>query len=185
LFESDRALQLKSYKPFVASNSALFYDPKLMHDVEDNFDIVIGNPPYISALVASKIIDKKTRNFYKNKYISAKGTYDIYLLFFEKGLSLLKKNGSLVYITPTKYLSANYASSFRKDVALTKVKTLVDFSQYRVFESAGVSTFVSIFSNEEATQDVITYIFDQSLDFSKPKIISNSRESLTFFPEFL
>jgi len=149
------------------------------------FDIVIGNPPYISALAASKSIDKNIREYYKSNFISASGTYDIYLLFFEQGISLLKKDGSLIFITPTKYLSANYAKDFRDKIGKSKLKMIVDFSRVRVFESAGVTTFVSMFSNSNLKEDVFSYIYDQILNFNSPKIIKNKRSSLDRFPESL
>lgn len=184
LFDDKETLQLKSYKPFDVSSSSEFYDPELMHGVEA-FDVVIGNPPYISALVASKTIRKEIREYYKKKYISAQGTYDIYLLFFERGFSLLESSGGLVYITPTKYLSANYACAFREKVGLDKLVKVTDFSRVRVFENAGVTTFVSIFSNQVSNDYIISNIFDQTTDFNTPKVIKNSRKTLSAFPEYL
>ena len=114
------------------------------------FDIVIGNPPYISALEAKKIIDPIIRQAYKDKYQSACGTYDMYVIFIELGLRLLAKNGILVFITPSKYLSAEYATTLRTFILENySLDMISDFSDIRVFESAGVSTMISQFSNNK------------------------------------
>lgn len=117
---------------------------------KQGFDIVIGNPPYISALEAKKILPASIRLQYKNKYQSACGTYDMYIIFLELGLRLLCPNGVLSFITPSKYLSAEYASALRSLILANYSLNMVsDFSDIRVFKSAGVSTIISQLSNCE------------------------------------
>ncbi|MDH6057480.1 Eco57I restriction-modification methylase domain-containing protein, partial [Umezakia ovalisporum] len=59
------------------------------------FDVVIGNPPYIR-IQALKEWASLEVEFYKEQYVSAsKGNYDIYVVFVEKGLNLLRKDGRL------------------------------------------------------------------------------------------
>jgi adenine-specific DNA-methyltransferase len=64
------------------------------------FDIVIGNPPYVSI----EKISNSDRDYFKKNYYSAFNRFDLYFLFFEKSLTLLKNNGVLVFVTPTKFL---------------------------------------------------------------------------------
>ena len=110
------------------------------------FDIVIANPPYISAIEAKKTIDDFVRQQYKKTYITASGTYDIYVIFIELGFKLLRNDGILSYITPSKYLSAEYAKTLREFIIkYYSVELISDFSSIRVFENAGVSTMISTF----------------------------------------
>ena len=110
------------------------------------FDIVIANPPYISAIEAKKTIDDLVRQQYKKTYITASGTYDIYVIFIELGFKLLRNDGILSYITPSKYLSAEYAKTLREFIIkYYSVELISDFSSIRVFENAGVSTMISTF----------------------------------------
>lgn len=62
-------------------------------ELEDGcgFDAVIGNPPYIGFHGFSE-----EKNYFSQKYIAAKGKYDVYLLFIEQGLRLQKGNGLFV-----------------------------------------------------------------------------------------
>src|SRR5690606_23091840 len=48
------------------------------------FDVIIGNPPYIGF---HKVPNKE---YFKQKYFSANGKYDFYVLFIERGIKLLK-----------------------------------------------------------------------------------------------
>jgi len=156
--------------------------------IENNtgvFDIVIGNPPYISGLEASKNIDNRIRDEYKKQFTSATGTYDIYLLFFEKGLKLLKNNSFLTFITPSKYLSANYSIDFRKMIVEKySLNKITDFSKIKVFESAAVSTLVTLFSNKKQVDEINT-IFVKNLNFTDNLNYKNNKSLLTIFPENL
>lgn len=106
---------------------------------DGGFDIVIANPPYISAIDMKKTIPADTLELMKQRYETARGTVDIYILFFELGTKLLRKSGHLVYITPNKYLSAPYAEALRRYfTAQFTVLRLVDLSKIRVFTEASV-----------------------------------------------
>jgi SAM-dependent methyltransferase len=74
------------------------------------FDYVISNPPYVSY---EKIpLDKRVR--YRMLFKTSKGRFDMYMLFFEKGLELLRPGGKLVYITPEKWIYVLTAKSLRQ-----------------------------------------------------------------------
>ena len=74
------------------------------------FDLIIGNPPYVSI----PKISKSDRDYFKKIYSSAYNRFDLYFLFFEKSLSLLKMNGVLVFVTPTKFLFVASAKKLRE-----------------------------------------------------------------------
>ena len=72
------------------------------------FDIVIGNPPYIDSEDMMKYIPE-VREYCKRKYNSAKGNWDIFIIFIELGLRLLRQNGNMSYIVPNKLIGAKYS----------------------------------------------------------------------------
>jgi hypothetical protein len=85
--------------------------PKVM--AAGGFDAVIGNPPYIR-IQAMKEYAPQEVEFYKQAYVAAgKGNYDIYVVFVEKGLSLLRAGGRLGYILPHKFFNAQYGAPLR------------------------------------------------------------------------
>ncbi len=61
------------------------------------FDVVIANPPYISGWKDYE--GSALKVYFKKNYKTAIGHYDYYVLFYEKGYSLLKQNGVITYIT--------------------------------------------------------------------------------------
>ncbi|MGH7780440.1 MAG: Eco57I restriction-modification methylase domain-containing protein [Candidatus Binataceae bacterium] len=77
---------------------------------DEQFDFVIGNPPYVSILELSE--DEKAR--YRSRYIAAQGRFDLYLLFFEQALRRMRAGGRLVFITPEKFLYVETARPLRK-----------------------------------------------------------------------
>jgi len=176
-----RARQLKSYNPFEYESAADFFDPETMYGSQHTFDIVIGNPPYISALAAKKTMNSKLRERYKGLYASAVGAYDMYILFLEKGLRLAGEDGTLVYITPTKFLSAKYSEAFR-GYSWKSLAMIADFANQKVFDSAGVSTLVSVFQKSETRDRVVVEKYAGTIS-EGPEEHLYPLESLTEFPE--
>lgn len=74
------------------------------------FDYVVGNPPYVSY----DKISPKLRNLYRKNFRTAYGRYDLYFLFFEKSLDLLRSGGVLGYVTTEKFLYTLSARELRK-----------------------------------------------------------------------
>jgi type I restriction-modification system DNA methylase subunit len=105
------------------------------------FDAVIGNPPYIRIQTMKEWAPTEVE-VYKKKFLSAsKGNYDIYVVFVEKGLSLLNKNGLLGYILPHKFFNAQYGEPLRSVIANGKhLKEIVHFGHQQVFENATTYT---------------------------------------------
>jgi len=114
---------------------------------EGGFDIVIGNPPYINANELKKQYGTENYNKFKQNFVTSKGTVDFYVYFFERGINLLKDNGCLAYITPNKYLCANYAVTLRNYfIENTRFIRLWDISDTQCFNAA-VYPIVTILRN--------------------------------------
>jgi adenine-specific DNA-methyltransferase len=109
------------------------------------FDIVIGNPPYIDYRKIDQVTKDGLRDF--NSYKITK-TGSIYVYFIEFGLSILKKNGTLVYINPYQYLSADSGYGIRKfAIDNSKISKIIDVSNIRVFAEASTYTCINFFIN--------------------------------------
>ncbi len=72
-----------------------------------DFDIVIGNPPYVRQ---EKIRDLKS---FLAGYKSFSPTADLYVYFFEKGVDLLKPGGILSFIASNSFLRTHSARPLR------------------------------------------------------------------------
>jgi adenine-specific DNA-methyltransferase len=112
-----------------------------VREIDSGFDIVIGNPPYIR-LQTLKQKDPKIVAFYKDEYASAaKGNYDIYVIFIEAGLRLLKSNGHLAYICPHKFFNSQYGEPVRRVITDGRhLRHVVHFGDEQVFHGATIYT---------------------------------------------
>jgi adenine-specific DNA-methyltransferase len=91
------------------------------------FDLVLGNPPYLSA---RRITTDKSR--LAKLYNSAYGSYDIYVLFFERGLQLLNPSGYQCLITSNKFLIADYGKALRELLRRnTRIHFIVDLAAFK------------------------------------------------------
>ena len=118
------------------------------------FDVVIGNPPYIR-IQAMKEWSPLEVEFYKQRYAAAgKGNYDIYVVFVEKGLSLLNDQGRLGFILPHKFFNAQYGEPLRGILAQGKhLSDVVHFGDQQVF--AGATTYTCLlFLNKQASNQI-------------------------------
>ena len=106
------------------------------------FDIVIGNPPYIQL---QKDGGKLAKIYEKSKFESFAKSGDIYCLFYEFGLSLLKPNAHLAFITSNKWMRAGYGEKLRSFLSQkTNPKILIDLGP-GVFETATVDTNILLY----------------------------------------
>ncbi len=84
------------------------------------YDYVIGNPPYVSILR----LDQEEKARYRNSYRTATGRFDLYMLFFERALDVLRPGGRLVFVTPEKFTYVDSASSLRTIISNHDVRRL-------------------------------------------------------------
>ncbi|MEX5265964.1 Eco57I restriction-modification methylase domain-containing protein [Kocuria sp. CPCC 205231] len=109
------------------------------------FDVVFGNPPYVSAMELSRSMPEVERKYLKKNYETSKGSVDLYIYFFEKGMKLLKNGGRLGFISPNRYLSASYGKTLRSWLVNNyRFSTLLDYSDKTVFEDASTYPVISI-----------------------------------------
>lgn len=127
-----------------SANQDFFLWHTWFKDIFDNggFDIVVANPPYV--LVSS---DDLIVPLYRAKYKTAnEGKVNLYKLFYEFGLSILKDDGTLSYITPNTYLT-NKDSSVLRNMFFTQtaLREIIEYTEKdKVFENVtqAVTTIV-------------------------------------------
>ena len=156
-FASDDAKQLAEWNPYDQNAVSPFFDPEWMFGVNNGFDIVIGNPPYIQLQNNGGELAKLYEGC---GYSTFARTGDIYCLFYERGWQLLKKDGHLCYITSNKWMRAGYGEKTRDFFAnKTNPLLLIDFAGVKIFESATVDTNILLFSrsnNQHKTVCAVT-----------------------------
>ena len=105
------------------------------------FDAVLGNPPYIRIQTMRDTQPEAVDYFGRSYASTAKGNYDIYVMFVERALGLLNKAGKVGYIVPNKFFSAEYGLPLRTLLSNGKhLKHIVHFGDQQVFASATIYT---------------------------------------------
>jgi type I restriction-modification system DNA methylase subunit len=142
---------------------------------DGGFDLVIGNPPYVNAYN----MQTDDRLFFSDsgKYASPHKKYDLYVLFLENALRLLKEGGRLGFIIPHPILNQTYAERIRKIILDTcSIETIVDLSNFRVFQEATVSTCILIVrkENDELRRQKNQLNVIRQLDYSTGILASDS-----------
>ncbi len=103
------------------------------------FDVVIGNPPYVRV----QNLDKSSKKVFAGNFKAATRNYDLYVLFDEKGLSILNPFGSLIFIQPNKFFNADYGLGLRSLLSGGKrIIRIVDFQAEQMFSSATTYTCI-------------------------------------------
>ena len=116
-----------------------FEFPEVLDDKGNflGFDVVIGNPPYISI----EDITWDYRRFYETIYQTATGRFDLYSLFIEKAMQIKQPTGVFTYIIPGKFLNNKQFVTSRKIVCENHGVTVVKIDE-KVFEDAQVDSVI-------------------------------------------
>ncbi|TAD95865.1 MAG: hypothetical protein EAZ97_14900, partial [Bacteroidetes bacterium] len=147
------------------------------------FDLIVGNPPYVS----TKMIADQWKKYFSANYQVAKDQFDLYALFIEKAIFLLKEGGNHCFIVPDSLLGrSNFKEIRKKLLHETNLKKI--FHLNNVFEEAVVSSCVYFCQKTEEeptliytkTQDLLSWQNKnlQTYTIEKTKIKRNGHKIL-------
>jgi len=111
----------------------------------EKFDIVLGNPPYVRV----QKLSYDHIDYFKEKYSTAVKRTDLYLMFFERGLDLLKEGGVLGFISSTQFVNSNYGKGLRQLLLKNRIVEFIDFGGLPVFEDATTYTGIFVIKKEK------------------------------------
>ena len=136
-------------------------------DIGD-FDIIVGNPPYVGHKNTSaeykRILYEKYADVFYDKA-------DISYCFFQRGKKLLKYNGVLSFITSRYFLEALYADRLREYLRENfTIVSLADYSGRTTFKNAMVSPAIITLFNLVGNNNQFPYV----------KYINNEIESFRY-----
>lgn len=115
------------------------------------FALVVGNPPYVSATRIPAAYKQELRD----RFETAGGRLDLYTVFIERSLEILRRGGHLAFITPDKFLVSQTARALRDFVNReSALRTVALFQSHRVFENAATVPCVAVFERGGAPRDV-------------------------------
>ncbi len=148
----------------------------------EGFDVIVGNPPYISleklrrdtSVYAQMHRTDEGGNPGQKTYNTLESRGDIYTLFVERGLHLLRKGGLLSYIIPNKWEKVMYGRPLRELFRNTNLTHLIDFGDNQIFEDA--TTYTCIIRMRKEKQDGKLLV--STIEKIKPEMIHENVEEL-------
>ncbi|MFN8670813.1 MAG: N-6 DNA methylase [Candidatus Sericytochromatia bacterium] len=163
---ADKGEELANLDKNIMVGNSLINDEKLTkkafnwNDLEiiknGGIDVIIGNPPYLNIQGVTSFHSNQV-NYFSNKYISATGKYDLYVLFLEQAFNLLKENGRLGFIIPHKFINADFGTGIRKFLKENKcVEKIISFGENLIFEEATTYTAL-VFLRKEKLDSLLYY----------------------------
>lgn len=148
-----------------------FSDVFSSEDGRSGFDIVIGNPPYISAVNMARSNEEK--NQFKQLYPEATGAYDMYILFLLLGINI--SANIYCWIIPNKLLVAEYAKKTYSKLKIScGLEKSVDVSAYDVFKTASVYPII-IQGSKKSKIKFENYYLNDYKDLIDNKLISKKK----------
>lgn len=144
--------EIKANKIYENAFEWRFEFPEVLNDEGDfvGFDVVIGNPPYVS----SKDFGKILFDYIKFKYETSQYQLDLYIAFIESGIGLLRENGIISYITPNSWLK-NIMFSKLREFVLKNISLNVIFPNIKnVFDEASVDSLIFIATKRNESSNI-------------------------------
>lgn len=141
------------------------------------YDIVVGNPPYVSAGKIDHVAKKK----YSHNYTEIKSKRaDLYTYFIAHGLNSLSEKGILTYVSPAQFQMSNYGKSIREVIEKKAgVLAVADFNELPVFNKIAAHISVYALSKGYKPDEFLRYEYDElcelnplSVLYTKGKLLS-------------
>jgi len=173
----NKQLETQAYNPEIlrelrainlAENNKFFLWHTWFSDVfnredKEGFDIVIGNPPYISSktqLSNPILAEQRNSLVASGKYSCLYQKWDLYIPFIEFGINqICSKNGVCAMIVPYPLTNQIYAQKLR-EMILTKFHLfeLVDLNGTKIFNNATVSNCIPFIKRTKGENTTISNI---------------------------
>lgn len=175
------AKQITEWNPYDQNSVSPFFAPEWMFCLNEKFDIVIGNPPYIS----TKGITAADKAKYEHEFGFSDDTYN---LFTFKGISLCKDGGTLTYITPKTFWTTQTKRSMRELLLANTIAYIFDTAN--PFEAAMVDTCITQTTKQPMNEGHRILFYDGTKNLENPivfepieqRVFVNSLNSVIFKP---
>ena len=131
--------KIASWDPYDQNAHAEWFDAGYMFDISGGFDVVIGNPPYVQL---QKDQGRLARQYQSAGYQTFIRTGDIYYLFYERGIGLLRRgSGRLCFISSNQWMRVDSGKVLREFLENQNPVRLVNLGA-GVFDNVTVNTNV-------------------------------------------
>lgn len=130
------------------------FERDFLASVDDlgTFEYIIGNPPYVPI----EGLDEGEKKRYKRQFTTAVGRFDLYVLFFEQALTLLKPEGRLCFVTPEKFEYTETTAELRQLLAAHHVEEIEHVDEDSFGQLVTYPTITTVTNTDPGSTRIIT-----------------------------
>lgn len=127
--------------------------------IQEPFDVIIGNPPYVSTEGLHALLPSAEFEIYKKNYKSAYKQFDKYFIFLEQALKKIKCDGYICYIIPNKFFKIVAGEKLRELIAKKQVLVKIDdFGDTQLFEDKTTYSAIVLLQNRVQAEFKYSYV---------------------------
>jgi tRNA1(Val) A37 N6-methylase TrmN6 len=160
----------------IAGNKAFTWEtefPKVFE--KGGFDVIIGNPPYV---FARDNFSQEIKDYYSKKYVSAEYQINLYLLFIERTINIIRDTANYGLIIPNAWLMIESAKGLRNFILQNcEINQIINLAGYS-FEGVNVETIIIIATKSK--ESINSNEVDVSLSQGKEFRFAHKRKQIDF-----
>ena len=112
--------------------------------------MILANPPYVNIRQLASSLPRQQVTDWRARFNTARGNFDLYVLFIERAIELLKAGGRCGLIVPNKWATLDYARGCRELLLeQTEIEHVIDLSEAKAFDAA-VYPHIIVFRKQAA-----------------------------------
>jgi type I restriction-modification system DNA methylase subunit len=159
----------------VGNSLSFDWQEAFFDNMEEKFDLVIGNPPYVRA----KNINAEVKDSLSGWETAQIGNPDLYIPFYELGIKILGDKGKLGYISINTFLKSLNGRGLRKFLGKNKFEIkIIDFNEEQIFKSVTSYTCVTLIDKEKKSDKLLYCSFRKGDDLKYLTYTENSLSCL-------